>query len=337
MESDESFLKSTILGFRLSQVLHVFAKLGVADLLAEGPLPVPVLAERTGAHQESLHRVLHVGRAVGLLDEGPRDTFRLTGRGHLMRRDTEGSFWARACQTGESWQWDSWGGLLQAVTTGTSAFEATTGLNSFDYFDRSSGAGDTMMDRVSLEAKRRGREIAEVFDFSTTARLVDVGGGRGAVLAEILDRHRHLTGVLFDLPYAVAGAGALLEQADVLDRCEVVAGDFRTDLPADGDVCLLSAVLHSWSDEDAVALLRRCLARFQRVIVVDEVVDAGDAPLGVLLKDLQLMVFSGGRHRALEEYRVLFERAGGVLVRQAPIGERELLMEGAVDASRCLG
>jgi hypothetical protein len=87
-------------------------------------------------------------------------------------------------------------------------------------------------------------------------------------------------------------------------------------------------VVHSWSDADSCALISRCLARYGKVLVVDEVVDPARAPIEVLLKDLQLMVFSDGRHRGLQEYRQMFAEAGARLAATAPIGRNELLMEG---------
>lgn len=331
-ESDSSALKSMILGYRLSQVLYVFARLGVADALAAGPAPVADVAERTACHQDSLRRMLRAGRAMGITEELPDGSFALTRRGRLLCRDVDGSQWLRASLVGEPWHWDSWGSLLESVTTGVPAFEAAHGSNSFEFFDRTPGTGDTMMNRVTDEAKRRGKEIAEAFDFSSATCLVDAGGGRGAILAEVLSRHAHLGGILMDLPYAVSGAADLLAGFGVADRCEIVAGDFRRELPAGGDVCLLSAVLHSWNDDDSVELLRRCLHRYGRVIVVDEVIEPAGAALDTLLKDLQLMVFSGGRHRSLADYRRLFARAGADLVRHASVGELELLMVGQAAA-----
>ena len=326
-QSDADVLRSIALGYRLSQALYVMAELRIADILSSGPATLAGIAETAGAHPQSLLRVLRIGRELGLVDELPDKTFRLTPRGRHLRTDVEGSQWPRVRAVGDQWQWNSWGKLLQAVTTGRSAFEQEYGFNSFDFFDRNPSAGDTMMNRVSEEAKLRGSAVATTFDFSSVRCVADVGGGRGAVLAEILTRHRHLHGILFDLPYAVAGAAELLAGYGVADRCAVIAGDFRADLPAGADVYLLSAVVHSWSDEDAAALLSRCFAQVDRVIVLDEVIEPAAGDLAALLKDLQLMVFSGGRQRSLAEYRQLLDRAGADVERTTPVGKQELLLE----------
>lgn len=332
--ADADFLRSAALGYRVSQALYVFAELRIADVLAAGPVSPARVAADTGADPESLGRLLRAGRAMALVDELPDGRLALTPRGHLLRRDVEGSVWSRVRAVGDSWHWGPWGRLLETVVSGKSAFEVEHGTNSFDYFERTPGTGDAMMSRVTVEARLRGVAIDEAFDFSSARRVVDVGGGRGAIVATILSRHPRLRGTLIDLPYAVHGSAEVLEHFGVADRCDVVAGDFRVGLPPDGDVYLLSAVLHSWSDDDSVALLRRCFAHGQRAIVVDEVIEPAGAPMNAVLKDLQLMVFSGGRLRSLEEYRRLFERAGAELVRSAPIRRGELLMEGVRSSSR---
>lgn len=328
MQSDSEYLRSVALGYRLSQALYVFAELKIADILDDAPAGSADIAERAGAHEEYLIRILRVGRAMGLVDEPRPSWFSLTDRGRLLRKGVDGSLWPRVRSVGDDWQWTSWGRLLQTVVTGKSAFEANFDGNSFDYFEQNPDAGETMMNRVTVEAKQRGAAIADIIDFAAVRSLVDVGGGRGAVLAEVVSRHPHLRGTLLDLPYAVAGAPALFAGFSVADRCEIVAGDFRRELPSGGDVYLLSAVLHSWTDDESVELLRRCLAAAERVIVLDEVIEPAEASMDTHLKDLQLMVFSGGRQRGLEEYRRVFDRAGADLVRSTPVGKQEMLMEG---------
>src|SRR5215216_5561926 len=105
MEPDSDALRSVALGYRLSQALYVFAELRIADLLAAGPTSLTAIADETGAHQESLCRLLRVGRALGLVDELPGDRFALTPRGRLLRKDVDGSLWPRVRSAGEPWQW----------------------------------------------------------------------------------------------------------------------------------------------------------------------------------------------------------------------------------------
>ena len=323
---DGDYLRSVALGYRLSQVLYVFAELDLAGRLTDGPDSPAALAAAAGVDQDALGRLLRVCRAMGIVCDVGDGRVGLTDRGRLLCGD--GSLRAKARAGGAPWHWEAWGGLLRTVTDGRSAFAARHGGSSFDFFERTPGTGETMMNRVTAEAELRGEAIARAFDFSSVRTVVDVGGGRGAILAAVLRRHPGLRGTLLDLPYAVRGADAVLAAYGVADRCEVVAGDFRADVPPGGAVYLLSAVLHSWTDDDSVALLRRCLDHGARLLVVDEVIDVAAATMATLLKDLQLMVFSGGRLRTLGEYGELFDRAGAVLTARTPIRDTEYAMEG---------
>ncbi|HUP60777.1 MAG TPA: methyltransferase [Thermoanaerobaculia bacterium] len=326
VSSDIEYIDSVASGYRLSQVLYVFAQLGIADLLADAPATHWELAKHTGTAVDSLRRLLRVACTMGLIEDAPDERFQLTIRGGLLRSDLDGSLRPRARSSGEPWQWAPWGRLLDVVRTGRSAFGLTHGSNSFDFFDQTPGAGDTLMSRMTVESKRRGQAIADAFDFGMVQRVVDVGGGQGGVLGEILSRHPKLTGILVDLSYAVNGSAQVLTQLGVDDRCQVVAMDFRNGVPAGGDVYLLSAVLHSWNDLDSARLLERCFEHADRVLIVDEVIETSELSTELLLKDLQLMVFSEGRQRRLEEYRSIIEHAGGALAQYVGVGNRELLM-----------
>jgi hypothetical protein len=323
--SDIDYLNSVAGGYRLSQVLYVFAELCVADLLAGGPHGPAELAACTAADEDALVRLLRVCAAIGLVESMPDGMFKLTARGALLRADVDGSLRPRALSCGDPWQWGPWGELLDVVRSGRPALGAQH-TTSFDFFNQTPGAGDTFMARMTVESHRRGKAIAAAFDFGAALCVVDVGGGRGGVLGHILRRHDHLHGVLIDLPYAISTAPEVLVALGVADRCEVVAGDFRDAVPPGGDVYLLSAILHSWSDEDAVGLLSRCLEHNAQVLIVDEVIDMAEPSTALLLKDLQLMVFSKGRQRRLGELHAIVEQTGATVVAETPLGNGEMLL-----------
>jgi hypothetical protein len=144
------------------------------------------------------------------------------------------------------------------------------------------------------------------------------------VLAEILSRYPKLTGILVDLSLCRERIGARAYKAWGGGPVTGVAMDFRNGVPAGGD--LLSGVLHSWNDVDSARLLERCFEHADRVLIVDEVIETVELSTELLLKDLQLMVFSEGRQRRLEEYRNIIEHAGGALAQYVGVGNGELLM-----------
>jgi O-methyltransferase domain len=163
--------------------------------------------------------------------------------------------------------------------------------------------------------------VAPVYDFSALTTVVDVGGGRGALLAAILTHNPHLRGILFDRPQVIADAPALLAAQGVADRCELVPGNFFEALPGDADVYMLKWILVSWDDEQSGIILRNCrraLGSRGKLLVIERIIPPGNEPFFGKLADLNLLVMYKGRHRTEGEYRSLFARAGFELSRVIP-------------------
>jgi hypothetical protein len=173
--------------------------------------------------------------------------------------------------------------------------------------------------------------ILAAYDFSRFRTIMDVGGGRGALLAAILRANPAVSGVLVDLPSTVAGAGPIFESAGVADRCTVVGGSFFEAVPGAADLYLLKSVIHDWDDERAVAILRSCrqaVGESGRVMLVERVLPSGNAASLASLMDLNMLVLAGGQERTEAEYRSLYERAGLALVDVIPAGADLTLLEG---------
>ena len=156
--------------------------------------------------------------------------------------------------------------------------------------------------------------MAAGYDFSDIRTVVDVGGGRGTLLAAILRGHGHLQGTLFELPAVAAGAEAVLAAAGVMDRCEIVGGDFFHGVPAGADCYVLANVLHDWDDAKAAEILascRRAVTRHGRVLIVERLIpdDPAEA-VPALLSDINMLVLTGGKERTNSEYGELLRAAG---------------------------
>jgi SAM-dependent methyltransferase len=156
--------------------------------------------------------------------------------------------------------------------------------------------------------------VAEAYDFSDMRTVVDLGGGKGTLLAEILRRHGHLHGVLFETPAVAARAQALLDAIDIADRSEVLAGNFFERVPDRADCYLLANVLHDWDDAQAIEILRNCrrsMARAGKVLIIERLIpeDGGDA-VPTLLSDINMLVITGGQERTNDEYGRLLRSAG---------------------------
>ena len=300
-------------GYQVSQAIHVAATLGIADFLGDGPRTSDDLAAAAGVHAPSLHRVLRALAAVGVVREEADRRFSLTPMGQCLRSNADRPVGPWAEYVGRPYHWLSWGDLLHAVRTGESAFRRLHGADLWEWRERRPEEG-AVFDRAMTALSLRVAEAAvAAYDFSRFRRVVDVGGGHGAILAAVLAAHPAARGVLFDQPGVVAGAEAVLRGAGVADRCEVVGGSFFEAVPGGGDAYLLKAILHDWDDAEAEAILRNCrraVARGGALLVLERVVAPPNVDPVTKFSDLNMMVMTGGRERAEAEFATLLAAAG---------------------------
>ena len=307
-------LLERVWGYRISQAIHVAARLGVPDLLADGALSASALAMATDTHPTSLFRVLRALAAVGILAEEPPGTFALAPLGEPLRTKAPGSIHAAVLMLLEEWNWAPWAQLLHTVRTGETAFRRVHGMPVFEYLSSRPQAAASFDAAMGDLSALQAPHVAAACDLGGVRMVVDVGGGRGTLLAALLRANPQLRGILFDVPHVVREAPGLLEREGVARRCQLVGGDFFECLPAGADACVLRDILHDWDDEQALRILRNCRAAVSpgsRLILVERVVpsDARDA-VPALLADLEMLVNIGGRERTEAELRALVERGG---------------------------
>lgn len=299
-------------GFQVSQAVHAVAALGIADLLADGPRGVEDLAARVGAHAPSLARVLRALVSVGVLRAEPDDYFGLTEIGACLRTDAAEPISGWAQFVGRPYHWQAWSSLLHTVRTGETAFIHVHGRAGWD-FRATNPIESGIFDQAMTDFSRRAsRALLNSYDFSPYATIVDVGGGRGALLAAILAEHRSARGVLLDLPHVVRDADQVLRAGNVADRCAVVGANFFEYIPPDGDLYILKSVLHDWPDEDARSVLNACrdaMPMSARLVIVERIMDVLSPNRDTAFSDLEMLVGNGGCERTLDQYADLVHGA----------------------------
>ena len=118
---DATLLRQLIMGFRTTQLVHVSARLGLADRLRDGAKTPQLLAQLVGADADALRRVLRALASLGLCAERAGGAFALTPLGQPLRSDTPGSVHSLAILYGEAWLWEVYGAMLYSVQTGRPA------------------------------------------------------------------------------------------------------------------------------------------------------------------------------------------------------------------------
>ncbi len=320
-----------ISGYQASQAVMVAAGLGLADQLRCGPRCSGDLATATGTEPRSLYRLLRALAAIGILREAGNGRFELTEVGAYLRSDVDGSHAHIAKLFGRSNLWAAWGELLQCIKSGSPAFDHVHGEDVWSYrarrpeesaiFDAAMGAGTSAF----------AEAVMAVTDFGSFAHIVDVGGGDGSFLAELLTAHVRLTGTLFDQPHVIEASGALGDRPEIAPRCRMVAGDFFQDVPSGADAYLVKWILHDWDDEAAVEILSSCRRAMQaqsRLIVVEHLIGPAEARTLATLMDLHMMVVTGGKVRTESDHARLFEEAGLRIVSVVPTSSPLWVIEG---------
>ncbi|WP_166349339.1 methyltransferase [Phytoactinopolyspora limicola] len=303
-----------IYGAFLSQQLATAADLGVADLLADGPKPVSVLSERTGTDPVALHRVLRGLAAVGVFTEIAPATFGLTPLAMTLRADVPESLRNVARLAGARETHEALAGLEHSIRTGLPSFERAYGTDWWSYLAANPGRASLFHAAMGDVARQTHAAVASAYDFSDRRILVDVGGGHGHLAAAILQRYPEMTAVVFDRPEVVSDVPTTLDKTGVAGRARAEGGDFFERIPENGDVYVLSWILHDWDDDDAATILanvREAMAPGAKVIVIDTLIPPGDEPhLGKLLDIIMLMQHGGKERTEAEMVGVL--RAGGL-------------------------
>jgi orsellinic acid C2-O-methyltransferase len=304
-----------------TQAIAAAVDLGLPAAMARGARSSTALATTCGAHEPSVVRLLRALVSLSVCVQGEDGNFSLTPTGELLLDDAPDSLSAWATLNGGR-VWGNWGRLSQVVRTGQSVRKLTQARDDFSSLD-SDTLGAAVFNRamVNLTSPIAAALVATV-DFSGVHRVVDVGGGYGQLLCNLLIAHPNMHGLLFDMAHATRAIPEHFREAGVDQRCELVTGSFFDSVPEGADVYLLKSILHDWDDERCLIILRLCKRAMHptaRLLLVERLAPdhAGTTPhhQEVARADLLMMVANGGCERTQSEYHCLLEAAGLRLVK----------------------
>jgi hypothetical protein len=298
-------------GSWVAQCCYAVAKLGVPDLLADGPRSVEDLAAHSGADPDALARLLRGMASIGLFRRTAPRTYALTSVTECLRSDVPGSLRQMAVLDGEE-VFRSFADIMHTMRTGAPAFDTLFGGSFYDYIDDNHTVAATFAE--AMNANRTPAALAAC-DLSQAGTLVDVGGGSGGLLTEVLTANPAMRGVLLELPEAVRQAGKNLAEAGLAGRVELVEGSFFDTVPGGGDTYVLARVLHNWADEKALRILRSVRAAMTpgaRLVVFEQLLPEEDSDPDAAsgMVDLLMLVLLEGHDRTEGHYRRLLTEAG---------------------------
>lgn len=298
--------------YYLSRAIHVAAELGIADQLDDEPVALNELAEKTGTDATAIKRLLRFLSAYQIFEERVPDRFCNTALSSVLCDDHPQSVRANLQRIQPFW-WTAVGELEHSIRTGESAFVHAHGVPFFHYLKANADIQQVFDKAMAGISDANDAAIASAYDFQRFIRIVDLGGGRGGLLVQILKRAPQAVGVLFEQPQ-VLEAATRPDEAGLLDRTEKVVGDFFEAVPGGADCYVIKGVLHDFDDDQCIRILSNCRKAVRAdgvVLIANQDLPASiDGPHPNLTMDIQMMTLLGGRERSVSEWSELFRQSG---------------------------
>jgi hypothetical protein len=327
-------LLELVQGSVITQAIYVAAKLGMADVLSDGPLTADEIAKRTGADPSATYRLLRTLSSYSVFAEQADGQFELTPMADALRDNAPDSMRGIAMLMGHPLLWEDWGHLLNSVRSGQASLPQLRGMGAYDFLMANPEYAAVFFQGMGSLSGPETEPVLAAYDFSQFRKIVDVGGGRGALLARILQQASSSQGVLYDAPFATADAGPVLEMAGVAGRCTIENGTFFDSLPAGADAYVLKHILHDFPESECLAILkniRDAIAADGRMLVIEYVLTGNNQRHIGNIIDLWLLLLLGAKERSLPQYSELFARAGFKLTRAVPTTSPVSIIEAIPD------
>ncbi|MCB1103826.1 MAG: hypothetical protein H7A44_09110 [Opitutaceae bacterium] len=308
--------------FKQFQLAYTAARIGLPDALAQGARTSDDLADTLAIPANRLNRLLRAMVWAGYLELHPDAAYALTDSGRELISSTPNSPVGGLIFQGRFF-YQAWGGLFDYIKNGKIPYETAHGVRIFDQLVDDPDLANAFNGGFAARTAEYSAEIARLPVFANARRLVDIGGGDGRLLLDILAELPAARGVVFDLPILQTDAAKAIAASPAGDRCTFAAGDLFQSIPDAADLYLLKWVVHDWEDERAVRLLRNVAARLQdgaKLILIERLMPDALADMMPLVQpDMNMLCLNGGGERTRAEYAALLHAAGLKLTAIEPI------------------
>lgn len=302
--------------FRKSKTMFTTLRLGVFDLLEQGPKTAAALAQLTHAQPEPLERLLEANVCLGLLERAG-DVFSNSDLSKTYLVQSSPETLAGYIKYSDEALYPMWGNLADAVREGSHRWQQTFGLSGnalFEHFFHTEEATRTFLTGMHGFGMLSSPAVVRAFDLSPFRRMLDLGGGTGHLAVAACECYPRLRATVFDLPRVTRVARKMLAESTVADRVDCVDGDFFHDPLPPADLYAVGRILHDWSADKVEILLKRIAAALPAggaLLIAEKLMgDDRGGPLPAHLQSLNMLVCTEGRERTLAEYAQLLRHAG---------------------------
>jgi len=298
-------------GFLVSRALYVIAELQIADELVNGPKTAYEIANNLNLDGDAVFRLLRMLVSHGVFIQKD-DKFALNDLAELITIGHSQSMHGFLLHE-DSTRWNSYAHMSYSIKTGKPTFNHLYGCGYFDFIARDKEKSEQFDRGMATFSDTENKQVSSHFDFTSFPVVVDVGGGVGGLIAQILDKNENIKGVLYELPHLEEMADNYFVEHDLVNRTKVVTGSFLENVVSGGDLYLLKRILHDWNDEICVRILQNCAAVMHddSEIVVFDCIVPDDSKYDISKDiDVIMMVVFGGKERTEKDFEKLFAAAG---------------------------
>lgn len=307
-------LMSILYNYRKAQLVHVAAKLDIAELLEIKKMNIRELASQTKTNEKVLFRIMRALLSIKIFRQNEDGTYENNEESGYLKKDHPKSIKLDAVMRMDEYNWKPWGELLYSAETGKNAFMRVFNKPLFRYLEENNEARETFHEAMTSYTRYGIDSFLNNYDFSGIKKVADIGGSSGILIKEILIKYPDIHGVLFDLPEVTDKAGIFIKENNLNDRCKIIPGDFFKSVPGGCDLYILKKIIHDWDDEKAVLILKNCYKyapRNSKILLMESVITKGKLNPAIMMNDIHMLVQTdGGRERTEDEYRNLLNKAG---------------------------
>ncbi|MEV7415185.1 methyltransferase [Streptomyces sp. NPDC089919] len=302
------------MGAMVTQAIAVAAELKLAEALADGPLSPEALAGKVGANTDALTRLLRLLAANGIFEGQADGTYQQTPMSDALRADHPVTMRNIAVLMGHPTHWEEWNGFLETIRTGEPGLPKLRGVTAFEFLMANPEYGSVFINGMGDMSATETAPIVAAYDFSQFGTVLDFCGGRGGLLAGILQSAPDTKGILSDPRVGGNGAVEYLAEQGVGDRVTTADADLFDAVPTGADAYVLKHIVHDWPEDQVLQILKNVRAAIKpggKLLLAEMVIpEEGNEPHSGKLVDLWLMLLVGGKERTASQYAELLAKAG---------------------------
>lgn len=319
MDSAKEKIKGYIEGYRQTALLALACQSGILDSIESGCRTAEQLAIQRGWSKSALVRILRGFVLLGLIEytpaekEGQVSLLCVTELGRLLTTQSGGPERFYSLLSLNQYV-SGWMSISAALTETDTPFQKAFGMSVWELRRGDSVAGDLFNTWLSKQTSDHIEPIIQFVDLRGVEKVVDIGGGTGALLRGLLQMHPRLCGILADQAEVVESIQSYQVHESIGNRFETVAVNFFESVPSGCDAYLLKSVLHDWEDEDCGRILRVIAKAMQpgaKLFIIERLIPENpEADPSTIWIDLHMLCITGGKERNEREYAEILSSNG---------------------------